>query len=237
MTLSKERLEEIAELARKENYKPCAMHMTNLIAVCDSEVIEEMARRLLAAEAQDPVGFLIRDKYTPGGYFSHKNSTVNISQEDICEHEVSATPLYAAPQVANPVQDSQAVAYQVALQNFRIAMEGIGHIRRTLEETFGGLHGTHAEPDVLVECKAICDAICEAYRQAEQPVQVPDENGNLPCPFCGGKCDAEGWMGSYDEGVPLCGPECEDCGATAISLKEWNRHTVMPAAAPQPESE
>lgn len=52
-----------------------------------------------------------------------------------------------------------------ALQNFRAAMEGIGHIRRTLEETFGGLHGTHVEPDVLVECKAICDAIFEAYRK------------------------------------------------------------------------
>lgn len=102
--LSKERLEEIAKLARKENYNPCAMHMTNLIAACDSEAIEEMARRLLSVEEQEPVGFLIRDKYTPGGYFSHKNSTVNISQEDICEHEVSATPLYAAPPAPQPVQ-------------------------------------------------------------------------------------------------------------------------------------
>lgn len=54
----------------------------------------------------------------------------------------------------------------MVFQNFRSAMEGIGHIRRTLEETFGGLHGTHCEPDVLVECKEICDAICEAYRAA-----------------------------------------------------------------------
>lgn len=54
-----------------------------------------------------------------------------------------------------------------ALQNFRAAMEGIGHIRRTLEETFGGLHGTHSEPDVLVECKAICDAICDAYQKSD----------------------------------------------------------------------
>lgn len=50
--LSRERLEEIAELARKATYKPCAMHMTNMIAVCDSEVIEEMARRLLALEGR-----------------------------------------------------------------------------------------------------------------------------------------------------------------------------------------
>lgn len=67
------------------------------------------------------------------------------------------TKLYASePQ---PAHDG------TALQNFRAAMEGIGHIRRTLEETFGGLHGTHCQPDVLVECKEICDAICSAYRQ------------------------------------------------------------------------
>lgn len=65
----------------------------------------------------------------------------------------------------------------LAVQNFRSAMEGIGHIRRTLDETFGGLHGTHCEPDVLVECKAICDSICEAYRRTAPPapVAVPDE--------------------------------------------------------------
>ncbi len=78
--LSKERLEEIRD------YDTCVTR----------EELAEMARRLLAAEAQEPVAFLIRDKYTPNGYFSHTNATVNISQEDICEHEVSATPLYAA---------------------------------------------------------------------------------------------------------------------------------------------
>ncbi|WP_256663071.1 hypothetical protein [Klebsiella grimontii] len=52
---------------------------------------------------------------------------------------------------------------ETILHNYRTAMEGIGHIRRTLEETFGGLHGTHVEPDVLMECKTICDAIYAAY--------------------------------------------------------------------------
>ncbi|VUS89329.1 hypothetical protein SB6422_02796 [Klebsiella huaxiensis] len=51
----------------------------------------------------------------------------------------------------------------IALHNYRTALEGIGHIRRTLEETFGGLHGTHVEPDVLMDCKTICDAIYAAY--------------------------------------------------------------------------
>lgn len=51
----------------------------------------------------------------------------------------------------------------LALSNFRDAMEGIVHIKRTLTESFGGLHGTHVEPDVIKECKAICDAIHAAY--------------------------------------------------------------------------
>ncbi|HBV2792301.1 TPA: DUF551 domain-containing protein [Klebsiella pneumoniae] len=63
----------------------------------------------------------------------------------------------------------------VAIENFRSAMEGIGHIRRTLEETFGGLHGTHVEPDVLAECKAICDAIYAAYGHAQPAPVVPEE--------------------------------------------------------------
>lgn len=68
-----------------------------------------------------------------------------------------------------------AVQEEHALQNFRAAMEGIGHIRRTLEETFGGLHGTHCEPDVLVECKAICDAIYAAYRKTGNSPEIPDD--------------------------------------------------------------
>lgn len=61
---------------------------------------------------------------------------------------------------------------EIAINNYRTAMEGIGHIRRTLEETFGGLHGTHVEPDILAECKAICDAICSAYRYSSSTLMV-----------------------------------------------------------------
>nr|EKT9523065.1 hypothetical protein [Raoultella ornithinolytica]EKW7116231.1 hypothetical protein [Raoultella ornithinolytica] len=71
---------------------------------------------------------------------------------------------------------------KLALENLRSAMEGIGHIRRTLEETFGGLHGTHVEPDVLAECKAICDAIYAAYRHA-QPAPVVPEEKPMPNPL------------------------------------------------------
>lgn len=72
---------------------------------------------------------------------------------------------------SEPVAESE----QLAIENFRSAMEGIGHIRRTLEETFGGLHGTHVEPDALAECKAICDAIYSAYGHAPPAPVVPDE--------------------------------------------------------------
>ncbi|HHR0983584.1 TPA: hypothetical protein ACS29K_005225 [Klebsiella oxytoca] len=65
-----------------------------------------------------------------------------------------------------PQYTVQPPSSDLALQNFRDAMEGIEHIRRALEETFGGLHGTHCEPDVLVGCKEIVDAIYAAYRSA-----------------------------------------------------------------------
>lgn len=81
-----------------------------------------------------------------------------ISDDTICALMYMLTN--AAPYLPQPAVE------EIAMQNFRTAMEGIGHIRRTLDETFGGLHGTHCEPDVLVECKAICDAIYEAYRKS-----------------------------------------------------------------------
>lgn len=71
------------------------------------------------------------------------------------ENFADGTKLYTSPPAAS-VPD--------ALKNFKDAMHGIGHIKRTIEETFGGIHGTHCEPDVLIECKQICDAIYSAYR-------------------------------------------------------------------------
>lgn len=83
---------------------------------------------------------------------------------------------------------------QLAIENFRSAMEGIGHIRRTLEETFGGLHGTHVEPDVLAECKAICDAIYAAYGRAQSAraaeYETKDEWRRLALQFDGHRMQA-----------------------------------------------
>lgn len=91
--------------------------------------------------------------------------------------EVNAELFAEISRMALAAMDSEPMAEseQLAIKNFRSAMEGIGHIRRTLEETFGGLHGTHVEPDVLAECKAICDAIYAAYRHAQPVPAVPDE--------------------------------------------------------------
>lgn len=61
-------------------------------------------------------------------------------------------PLYTTPQ---PASDC-----------YRMARQGITNIGIAIEETFGGLHGTHCELDILVECKSICDAIYVAYRKA-----------------------------------------------------------------------
>lgn len=87
---TKEHLEEIAELARKATYKPCAMHMTNLLAVCDSEVIEEMARQLLASMEQEPVA-----------YMTYKGYLLHAADPKLAEYS-EPMPLYAAPQLPQP---------------------------------------------------------------------------------------------------------------------------------------
>ena len=97
----------------------------------------------------------------PVAYMTYKGYLLHASDPKLAEYS-EPMPLYAAPPLPQPEPE------EIAMQNFRSAMEGIGHIRRTLEETFGGLHGTHCEPDVLVECKAICGAIYEAYRKSAQ---------------------------------------------------------------------
>lgn len=87
------------------------------------------------------------------------------------------------------------------------------------------------EPDGLKRAvefyeQAQADTTSQQFESLAFKSVVADKNGNLPCPFCGGRCDPNGWMGSYDDGVPMCGPECEDCGATANSIEEWNRRTT-----------
>jgi len=63
---------------------------------------------------------------------------------------------------------------------------------------------------------------------------MPTENRssnteNLPCPFCAGRVDPEGWL----RGDGMRGPECESCGATAPTLSVWN--SANPTTQPHPD--
>ena len=61
-----------------------------------------------------------------------------------------------------------------------------------------------------------------------QPV-IPEHSGdNLPCPFCGGEVDVSGWRSSNGNS----GPECNECGATASNLSDWNKRTAQPVSEP-----
>lgn len=118
----------------------------------------------------------------PVGYFGRFDPDDEDMIDQCGKNIPGAFPLYAAPQLPQPAVG------EIAMQNFRAAMEGIGHIRCTLDETFGGMHGTHCEPNVLVECKEICDAIYEAYRKTA-PV-TPDGWKLVPVELTGAMTNA-----------------------------------------------
>ena len=141
MTLTKEQLQEIID--------------TDHVQCGDAAA---MAFQLLASMEQEPVAWIGVNMLKDMQDECRQSGRVWVDDTGLG----NCTPLYAAPQLPQPAPE------EIAMQNFRAAMEGIGHIRRTLEETFGGLHGAHCEPDVFVDCKAICDAIYEAYRKTAQ---------------------------------------------------------------------
>jgi hypothetical protein len=52
----------------------------------------------------------------------------------------------------------------------------------------------------------------------------------LPCPFCGSEnVDPKGWLSTA-----ASGPACDDCGATAETVKDWNRRAIAAASQAQP---
>ena len=142
---------------------------------------------------------------------SSGEAVVGIDFGNLIVRELAAFRLAAMD--SEPVVECE----KLAIENFRTAMEGIGHIRRTLDETFGGLHGTHVEPDVLAECKAICDAIYAAYRHAQPAPVVPDEIKRNP---------HSGWH---------VGPDGKNW--SALEAAGWNKcRAAMLAAATQSPS-
>jgi hypothetical protein len=55
------------------------------------------------------------------------------------------------------------------------------------------------------------------------------EKGILPCPFCGNDdIDPEGWASTHD-----VGPSCKGCGASAESVKLWNKRTCQNTGVPR----
>lgn len=112
----------------------------------------------------------------------------------------------------------------IALHNYRTALEGIGHIRRTLEETFGGLHGTHVEPDVLMDCKTICDAIYAAY-SGNSPV-IPDGYVMVP------KEPTEDMRDAYYESSVAPISRLSICGYQAMLAAAPQSPGSEPATAP-----
>lgn len=158
MTLRKERLEEIAELARKATYKPCAMHMTNLLAVCGSEVIEEMARKLLAGMAQEPYGYVHKEVYESEGscglssdHEAHRDSRTHI-------------PLYAAPQLPQPA---------VVVNRKAIADRVHGQCSRIPGATF--YNAAELALDEVEACRA---AMLQAGNHTEQHLDMVDHSGD-----------------------------------------------------------
>lgn len=61
-------------------------------------------------------------------------------------------------------------------------------------------------------------------RQKELQAKDPQITVLLPCPFCGGEADPEGWLARDGER----GPECRNCGATASSIEAWNERFPPP---------
>ena len=58
--------------------------------------------------------------------------------------------------------------------------------------------------------------------------QVREAVDLKPCPFCGGKADPEGWASMDCDRVIRTGPACDDCGASADSVEQWNTRTPTP---------
>ncbi|WP_371329902.1 hypothetical protein [Klebsiella quasipneumoniae] len=211
-TITRERIQRIIRAIDSESYDE-----EEIREWLTSDEIMELARMALAAMDSEPVTEVCED------YAIRYISSGPAPREGLHPGD----KLYRH---AQPAPDGE----QLAIENFRSAMEGIGHIRRTLEETFGGLHGTHVEPDILAECKAICDAIYAAY-SGNSPV-IPD--GKSVTASSGIPVIPDGYVMVPKEPTA----EMQSAGASAIRFdttavnKLWTGNTVfraMLAAAPQ----
>jgi hypothetical protein len=96
---------------------------------------------------------------------------------------------------------------------------------------------------MVAACNALPALIALARRAVPDSAAQPDSTASasgeaLPCPFCGGACDPEGWLGTGIGGTSVRGPECEQCGATTDTIEDWNRRaSLAPVSAQQGAAE
>ncbi|MDE9640052.1 MULTISPECIES: DUF551 domain-containing protein [Citrobacter freundii complex] len=91
--------------------------MTNLLVVCDSEVIEGMARQLLAGLEQEPMAWVTMQKE-----FCDDERTAITNRVDADRYSISCydlTPLYAAPQLPHPAVPDEIDVNDPALDTHR----------------------------------------------------------------------------------------------------------------------
>lgn len=183
---TKERLEEIAELARKATYKPCSMHMTNLLVVCDSEVIEEMARQLLASMEQEPVACIDRANldYLESGADADVWPASGAGSDDVL--------LYAAPQLPQPAVLSVSEGVLKSLlpdveksefwfeHNGKIFFEGVRFNNAVFEACRAAmLQGADGNSPVIPDCSC---GTCRPVTFTDSRFVVCSECGNKRCP-------------------------------------------------------
>ncbi|MGP1861198.1 DUF551 domain-containing protein [Citrobacter freundii] len=105
--------------------------MTNLLVVCDSEVIEGMARQLLAGLEQEPMAWVTMQKE-----FCDDERTAITNRVDADRYSISCydlTPLYAAPQLPHPAVPDEIDVNDPALDTHRKWMaEGWNRCRASM---------------------------------------------------------------------------------------------------------
>ncbi|GKV89337.1 hypothetical protein [Pectobacterium carotovorum] len=120
-TLTNDHLDEILGCAKKASYKPCLMHEYKLSDLCDATTVEEVITRLFAAEAQlaelrrqAPIAYIISDKYDRRGGLTRRPAESIYSAEEIAEHEIACSPLFARPvppAASQPVNEDGKLSY------------------------------------------------------------------------------------------------------------------------------
>lgn len=93
-TLTNERLKELTRQGAEDDTPLCA----------SSIEVRELAERLLSAEAQlaelrgqEPIAYIISDKYNRRGDLTRRSAESIYSAEEIAEHEIACPPLFARP--------------------------------------------------------------------------------------------------------------------------------------------